>query len=86
MKFPISKKSYQKIKTKTNIVINMFGHENKQVCPICRSKNSFENHLELMLLGKRIDGTAFTPKNSIDLFIIKQNIKKKKLNYLFTII
>ena len=50
IEFPVSKKSYCEIETKNDININLSGYGNKQAYPIYFPKESFENHMELLLL------------------------------------
>lgn len=39
-----------KIQTKYNIAINVLGYENMEVYPLFLSKESFGNHIELLVL------------------------------------
>ena len=50
IKFPISKKDYNKIEKKNGIRVNVFGYEKKQPYPIHISKENFERELNLLLL------------------------------------
>ena len=47
--FPVREKDFSKIKTKTNICLNVFGHENRLVFPIYISDQKFENSMDLLL-------------------------------------
>ena len=48
--FPVTIKQVNKIEKKNNIRINVFSYEEKQLFPIHISKESFEDHMELLLI------------------------------------
>ena len=50
IEFPVTIKQVNKIEKKNNIRINVFGYEEKQLFPIYISKESFEDHMELLLI------------------------------------
>ena len=51
IEFPVTIKQVNKSeKKKNNIRINVFGYEEKQLFPIYISKESFEDHMELLLI------------------------------------
>ena len=43
IKFPVDKEDFSKIKTKTNVCVNVYFYENKLVFPIRMSDQKFEN-------------------------------------------
>ena len=43
IEFPVWEKDFNKIETKNNICINMFGHKKRLVFPIYISDQKFEN-------------------------------------------
>ncbi|KAL9967825.1 hypothetical protein ACROYT_G026122 [Oculina patagonica] len=50
IEFPVTIKQINKIEKKNSIRINVFGYENKQPYPIYISKETFEDHMELLLI------------------------------------
>ena len=46
----MSEENFNKIETKNNIYINIFGYENKLTFPIYISNQKFENSMDLMLV------------------------------------
>ena len=48
--FPVTIEQVNKIEKKNNIRINVFSYEEKQLFPIHISKESFEDHMELLLI------------------------------------
>ena len=63
IEFPIPK-SQHRIETKNVVIINIFGYESNQVHAISLSKESFENHteillMEILLIRKTINSATF---------------------------
>ena len=50
IEFPVQEKDFSKIEVKSNICINVFGHENGLVFPVYISDEIFEDSLDLLLL------------------------------------
>ena len=50
VEFPVRKKDFYKIETKSNICINAFGHKNRLVFPIYISDQKFENSMDMLLV------------------------------------
>ena len=50
--FPLSQKHYNKVEKQNSIRINVFGYEDGQPFPIHISKETFEDHLNLLLITK----------------------------------
>ena len=46
----MQEKDFNKIEVQNKICINVFGYENKLVYPICISKQTFEDSIDLLLL------------------------------------
>ena len=57
LKFPVHEKDHKK----NNISISVFGYEYKISYPICTFKQTFEKHVDLLLLSSR--------KNSLYLLV-----------------
>ena len=53
IEFLVSKKGYREIVKRDYVSINIFRCKNKEAYPIYLSKENFENHMELLLLGKK---------------------------------
>ena len=50
IEFPVQEKDFDKIETKNNICINVFGYENGLVFPTIVSDQKFENFIDLLLV------------------------------------
>ena len=50
IEFPVQEKDFNKIETKNNICINVFGYDNRLVFPIYISDQKFEDSMDLLLL------------------------------------
>ena len=50
IQFPVQEKDFDKIETKNNICINVFGYDNRLVFPINISNQKFEDSMDLLLL------------------------------------
>ena len=48
--FPIKLNQVNKIEKQNSISVNVFGHENKQPYPIYISKETYDNHMDLLLI------------------------------------
>ena len=80
VKFPISKKDYNKIEKKNGIRVNVFGYENKQPFPIHISKEDFKMELNLLLLDS--DGNKhYVLIKDFNSFMFKQTKHKSKKNF-----
>ena len=77
IEFLVSKKGYREIVKRDYVSINIFRCKNKEAYPIYLSKENFENHMELLLLGKKRKFSSYLDQNVIDLCLIKQSIKIK---------
>ena len=53
VEFPVGVKHYNKIEKQNSININVFGYENKQPYPIYVSKETYEDHIELLLVTEK---------------------------------
>ena len=80
IKFPISKKDYNKIEKKNGIRVNVFGYEKKQPFPIHISKEDFEMELNLLLLES--DGNKhYVLIKDFNSFMFKHTKHKSKKNF-----
>ena len=52
IEFPVTIKQFNKIEKKNNININLFSYEDKQPYPVYFSKETYEDHMELLLITK----------------------------------
>ena len=50
IEFPVQEKDFNKIESKNNICINVFGYENELFFPIQVSDQEFEDSVDLLLL------------------------------------
>ena len=50
IEFPLKEKDFDKIETKNNICINVFGYENGLAFPIYVSGQKYEDSMDLLLL------------------------------------
>lgn len=50
LKFPISKKDFDRIEKKNSIYINVFGYENGLVYPVHLSDRKFRNFMDLFFI------------------------------------
>ena len=62
------------------IDISVFNYENKEKYPVYMSKQCCEeNHVDLLLIGKREKSTMFLPMNSIDSCMIIHYIGEENI-------
>ena len=52
IQFPVSIKDYNKIEKMNSININVFAYEDKRIFPIYKSKERFDDHMELLLISE----------------------------------
>ena len=79
VEFPVQKKYFNNIGKKSNICINVFGHENKLVFPIYFSDEKFKDSKDLLLLVDDNDESHYVYIKDFNRFMFHKtrNISKK---------
>ena len=80
IEFPVTVKQINKIEKQNNICINLFGYEEKQKFPIYISKETYQDHMELLLITKGENKHYVLIKN-FNKFMFRQNKHEHKKHF-----